>query len=295
MSKQQFLVDTVANFQTFVWEDNRKIIPSSAMITVYKPASDTKLIDDASMIIGSDGLVSYSLTSADNDIADENYKVVLSYVVTGRTFTVLLFYDVVRSRLLKVITDEDIVNELPQIRESGYKTHGTAQSGSTTTIVDGNLGSFPDDYFTGGSAYSITRDETRGIVDFKGSAGPVTTAAFSGAIATDKYILTRSFTSEIQRAFEKIEARLAALGKRPSLILDPGDLREAHIYFSVSEAAKSMTVTHEDFWWRMWQEYEARAEAAFRSVNFKYDRSDDGYISSTEEERHRLSASAGRR
>ncbi len=295
MPKQQFMVDTLEQFQTYVWEDNRKIVPSSATITVYKPGSDTKFIDGASMTIGSDGLLSYSLTAINNDTVDENYKAVINYVVSGAAFTASLFYDVIRSRLLKIITDEDIVGELPQIKESGYKTHGTAQSGSTTTIVDSALGNFPDDYFTGGSAYSITRDETRAIVDFKGSSGTVTTSAFSGAIATDKYILTRSFTSEIQRAFEKIEARLVALGKRPNLILDPGDLREVHIYFSVSEAAKSMTITHEDFWWRMWQEYEARGEAAFRSMNFKYDSSDDGYISSTEEERQRYSVTTGRR
>ena len=56
--RQQFLVDTAETFQTYVYENNRKIVPASATLTVYKPGSTDKFINAAVMTIGSDGLLS---------------------------------------------------------------------------------------------------------------------------------------------------------------------------------------------------------------------------------------------
>ena len=292
--RQQFLVDTAETFQTYVYENNRKVVPTSATLTVYKPGSTDKLITAAAMTIGSDGLLSYSLTATHNDLADENYKAVISYVYNAVTYQVTLFYDVVNSKLVKVITDEDLVNELPQLKDNGWRVHGTADSGSTITLIDAELKRYEDDYFTGGLAYSLTKDETREITDFVSSTGTVTIAAFTSAIATDKYILTRSFTKEIQRAFEKIDELLYRSGKRAHLILDPYDLREVHICYAVAEVCKGLTVTGEaTFWWQMWKDYEAKAYAIFKSLKFKYDESQDGYIAGSEEGK-RLDKTIGR-
>ena len=281
--REQFLADTVETFQTYVYENNRKVVPTSATITVYKPGSTDKLIDAAAMTVGSDGLLSYGLTTTHNDIVDENYKAVISYIYSAITYSVTLFYDVVNSKLVKVITDEDLINELPQLKESGWRVHGTADSGSTTTLVDAELKRYEDDYFTGGRAYSLTKDETRDITDFVSSIGTLTTAAFSSAIATDKYILTRSFTKEIQRAFEKIEERLKQKGRRAHLILDPYDLREVHIYFATAEVCKGFTKDGaQSFWWELWKDYEAKVNATLEALNFKYDTSGDGLITGRE-------------
>lgn len=292
--RQQFLVDTAETFKIYVYENNRKVVPASATLTVYKPGSTDKLIDAAVMTVGGDGLLSYSLTATHNDIAGENYKAVISYVYNSMAYTITLFYDVVNSKLVKVITDEDLVNELPQLKDNGWRVHGTADSGSTTTLVDAELKRYEDDYFTGGLAYSITRDETREITDFVGSTGTITTAAFTGAIAADKYILTRSFTKEIQRAFEKIDELLYRSGKRAHLILDPYDLREVHICYAVAEVCKGLTITGEaTFWWQMWKDYESKAYAIFKSLKFKYDESNDGYIAGEEKNKY-LTRTIGR-
>lgn len=281
--KQQFLADTAGTFQTYVYENNRKIVPSSASLTIYEPGTSTVLIDAASMTIAADGLLSYALTTTHNADADENYKASITYVYNSVTYYLTLFYDVVNSKLSKVITDEDIVNELPQLKEQNWRVYGTADSGSTTTIIDANLKRYEDDYFTGGLAYSITRDETREITDFVSSTGTITTTAFSGAIATDKYCITRSFSKEIQRAFEKIEDLLTRNGQRAHLILDPYDLREVHIYYSVAEICKGLATEPGTLWWELWKDYESKAYAMFKSINFKYDTTDDGIIASTEE------------
>ncbi|MBI5560559.1 MAG: hypothetical protein HY883_04735 [Deltaproteobacteria bacterium] len=293
--KQAFLEDTAETFKTYVYENNRKLVPTSATITVYKPGSTEKLIDGAAMTIGSDGLLSYALTAAHNDIADENYKAMISYVYNAATYYLTLFYDVVNSKLVKVITDDDITAELPQLKDNNWRVHGTADSGSTTTIADAELKRYEDDYFTGGTAYSLAKDETREITDFDSATGTVTTTAFSSAIAAgEKYILTRSYSKEIQRAFEKIEEMLNRTGKRPHLILDPYDLREVHIYYSVAEVCKGLVTGNKTLWWELWQEYDGKARAVFDGINFKYDASNDGYIADSEESGRLTTLRSGR-
>jgi hypothetical protein len=280
--KQQFYENKADTFKTYVYENNRKIVPTVATITVYRPGSSAVLVDDVQMTIGADGLLSYGLSASDNALSAINYKAVISYTYESAAYYVTLFYDVVKSKLVKVITDDDIVNELPQIKDKGWKVRGSAESGSATTLVDSELKRFEDDYFTGGLAYSIDKDETREITDFDPSTGTVTTSAFTGDISTDSYILTRSYTREIQRAFEKIEERLGRVGKRAHLVLDPYDLRELHICCSVAEVCKGLATGSDTFWWDMYKEYEKKAAELFDAMNFKYDASGDGFISSGE-------------
>ncbi|HHL39624.1 MAG TPA: hypothetical protein ENJ37_03890 [Deltaproteobacteria bacterium] len=280
--KQQFLVGMAGTLRTHVYENNRKIVPSSATVTVYRPSSTDKLVDAAAMSIGADGLLSYGLSAGDNSLAAVDYRAVISYVHDGASYEFTLFYDVVRSKLVKVITDDDLIAELPQLRDAGWKVTGKAQGGSTTTIVDAGLRRYGDDYFTGGLAYSVDKDETRAVTAFDAASGTVTVEPFSAAITTDGYVLTRSYTAEIDRAFEKIEQRLSGLGARASLILDPYDLREVHIYLAVAEACKGLVMDDGGFWWEMWRTYEKKADEAFSTLRFKYDYGDDGVISGGE-------------
>lgn len=281
--RQQFLVNTADTLKTFVFENNRKIVPTSATITVYEPASTAEIVSAAAMTVGADGQLSYALTTAHNDDAAENYKVVIAYVYSAATYYATFYYDVVNSKLSKVITDDDVVNELPQLKDNNWRVRGTAESGSTTTIVDSELKRYEDDYFTGGLAYSIDKDEAREISDFVSSTGTVTVAAvFGSTIATDKYILTRSYTREIQRAFEKIEGLLVAKGKRAHLVLDPYDLREAHIYASVAEICKGLINANDNVWAWFYSEYDKKFKETFRGLNLKYDESGDGVISADE-------------
>ncbi len=280
--KQQFLLSTATDFQSYVYEFNLKVVPDLATITIYKPGGDNKLVDAAAMTVGSDGLLSYSLTAGQNSIEASNYKAVIAYTYGSVAHYVTLFYDVVLSRLVTVITDEDVVIELPQLRESGWRVHGTAEAGTATTLVDSELKRFEDDYFTGGTVRSLDKDEVRGVRNFVSSTGTVTVSAFSSSITTDKYIIMRSYSQEIHRAFEKIEERLVRLGRRPELVLDPYDLREVHIYYSVAEVCKALVTQKNDFWWEMWKSYEDKADTVFMSINFKYDSSSNGYVSESE-------------
>ena len=257
-------------------------VPASAQLTVYLPASSIKLIDGAIMDISSDGLLSYALSAADNAALGCDYKAVIAYVHETATHYATVFYDVVLSALRSVITDDDIVAELPQIKEGGWKVRGQADSGSATTLVSSELKRYGDGYFTGGLAYSVDKAASRTIMGFVAATGTVTTEAFEAPITTDRFILTRSYTREIGRAFEKLEDRLKAAGRRPHLVLDPEDLREAHVYASVAEVCKGMITESDALWWRLWKEYEKKTDDAFGAMNFKYDATNDGVISGSE-------------
>mgnify|MGYP001599701546 FL=1 len=293
--RQQFLVDIVDTFKAYVYENNRKIVPTSATITVYKPGVTEKLIDAAAMTVAADGLLSYALTITHNDVADENYKAVIAYVVSGTTYYTTFFYDVVNAKLGIIITDDDLFNELPQLKDKGLCVHGAVDSGTTTTLIDDELKRYEDDYFTGGLATNLTNNETREITDFVSSTGTVTTAAFATANAAgNKYMLQRSFAKEIQRAFEKLEDMLKQVGRRAHLVLDSYDLREVHILTSVAEACKGMVTTEGGSMWSYFYElYDKRAYAVFKSLNLKYDDSEDGVIAGAEESR-RLTRTLGR-
>ncbi len=294
--KQQFRFNTAETFRAYVFENNVKAIPASALITIYRPNSDVKLVDSAPMTIASDGLLSHALTAADNAKPALDYKAEITYTLGAETFYVTLFYDVVRSRLVKVVTDEDIINELPQLKDNGWRLTGTATGGSSTSITDRELKRYEDEYFTGGLAISLDKSETREIIAFASATGRLTTTAFSSPIVVgERYSVQRSFTREIGRAFEKMEDRIIRLGKRPDLILDPVDLRETHIYLSVAEVSKGLVTEKGSFWWDIWKDYETRADEAFSSLRFKYDASGDGLISSSETGRNMGILRTGRR
>jgi len=294
--KQQFRVNTAETFRTYVYENNRKAVPSSASITIYRPGLNEKIVDAAPMTIGVDGLLSYALSAAENAQPGLDYKAEITYTLGAETFYATLFYDVVRSRLVKVVTDDDLVSELPQLKDAGWRVTGTATGGSTTTITDPELTRYEDEYFTGGFATSLDKSETREITAFASATGTLTTTAFSSAVVQgERYSIRRSFTREIGRAFEKIEDALLRIGKRPDLILDPVELREAHIYYSVAEVCKGLVTEKGSFWWDMWKDYEARADETFSSLRFKYDASGDGHISRSERGRAQERVRTGRR
>lgn len=293
--KQQFLADTIDSFRTYIYESNLKAVPESAYVRIFMPGG-ALLVARSAMNIGADGLLSYELSAAANSKPGLDYKAEVEYSIDSKTHYAVLFYDVVRSRLAKVITDDDIFSELPQLSDRGWSVSGTAEGGSATTIVDSRLKRYGDGYFTGGVAVCPSKGETREIRDFDAASGTLTTEAFSSSVASgEKYSLTRSFSREIQRAFEKLEDELKRLGKRPHLVLDSQDLREAHIYLSVAEACKGLASENKGIWWELWKEYEGKAVRAYSGLRLKYDYSGDGSINGAEAELAFGSLKAGRR
>jgi hypothetical protein len=128
--KQQFLAETPDTFRTYIYESNLKAVPESANITIQRPGG-AALVEGVVMTIGGDGLLSFELSADDNLTPGLDYKAEVEYSIDSKTHYAVLFYDVVRSRLAKVITDDDIFSELPQLRDRGWSVSGTAEGGLT--------------------------------------------------------------------------------------------------------------------------------------------------------------------
>ena len=282
--KPRFLKDHPSTLKLYIEEEGDRIVPQWARLTIYRPGSGSKLIDGEPMAVAQDGLVSYELDGTQNSSAADNYKAVVEYSNGMHTGAVILFYDVVLSKPAIVVTTEDILAELPQLLKDGWRHSGTAQAGSTTTIVDAALKGYPVEHFKGGVAYSVDKDESVSIVGFDSTTGTVTTEPFSSAVqAGERYILRRSFRAEIERAFEKLEHRLKGVGLKPHLVPDPLDLKELHLYMAAAEVCKGMSSEKDDFWWHMWKDYEEGAERLLETTTVKYDKSQNGRIESPEE------------
>jgi hypothetical protein len=281
---QAFLIDRASTFSTYVYEDNQIIIPDSATITIRKPNTTVELITAQAMTVEADGELTFALTAGNNDTADMSYQATVSYVVGSVTEDVIVYYDIVRSKLRQVITNDDIRRELPSIKGKEWKALGTVISGSTTTIVDLNLSHYEDDYFTGGIATNLTNNETRKITDFASSTGTVTTDTFTTTNgANEKYVLQRAFTDEIDNAWEKLISMLRESGKFHNLILDSQDLRQVHILLTCAGIARGFSNDQDEYWFAREEKYEKQFQERYKSLNLKYDASDDGVTSSGEE------------
>jgi hypothetical protein len=281
--KQEILADVGGTFKVYVYQDNLIAVPSAATMDVYKPGQTTKFLDGVTVTVNADGMLSYALSADNNDIPDENYKVVVTFTLDGTDYDRVFFYDVVLSKLEMVITDDDLIRELPLLAKNGRSYAGTSTAGSTTTMTDLALQQFIDNYWTGGMAYSATQDDEREITDFDQATGVVTFNAFASDAGTDDYILRRSFLREIENAFDKIKKKIRDKGKRPFLVLDAADLYEPHVLLAVAEICKGLATDRDSIFWDLWKDYQEQFENSFGSLTFKYDFSQDGFISGAEE------------
>jgi hypothetical protein len=101
---------------------------------------------------------------------------------------------------------------LKVIREAQDVPSGSATGGSTTTLVDASLSTFPDDHFNNGRLWILSGTHAGKvfiITDFVSSTGTVTFATVTGAIVTGvSYAIARAaypwdqVVSAINRALE---------------------------------------------------------------------------------------------
>lgn len=264
--KQQILTNSEEEFSTYIYEDGKPIIPHFALATVSKPGRDFPFLRTETKI-AEDGKISFK-TEETNNLPGENYKVIISYTYKNEPEDkVIRFYDVVDVKLESVINDSDITGELPQLKGSGWKVMGTAKDCSRTIMKDPELkDQYKDNYFQGGTIYNINLDELREIIG-SNETGEVCFRPFAQCPpAASKYILTRSFKTEIEKTFEDIEKELHKTGHRPSMILDPYDFKEAHIHLAVATICRGIATDDGDFWYKMWMEYEKSGEALLQRV-----------------------------
>lgn len=289
--KQEFLKAVADTIRMTVYQDNRPIVPSSAIITLYKAGSTNELQASASATVNSTtGELTYSLTTTHTAQIGINFKAKWAYVVSGTTYYEEQLFDVVLSKLSIPITDEDIFNELDSLREVNIQSTGTATAGATGSLTDTASRKEPDDYWTGGKIEILNgtgANQVRDITDFVQSTSVISVSPnWATTPSTDSvYRVIRGYTKKILQAFQKLTAMLYNKGQRHALIIESSQVKIPMIYLTVYFICLDLMKEEGDKWDRLSTKYWELFTTEFSQMKLDYDLDESGSISGDEEQR----------
>ena len=296
----EILVDEDHTFTVDAYEDDLPcaLDASACQVRVQKPggADLVAKTDPTSVTEGDDGSTKNRLTYAltDTDEKFEDYILTWYAVRNGETeeHEHRVLFDICATKLSNVVREEDLFIKAPGLERNRVTLiNGKADSGTTTTLVDAQLKQQPDDWWTGGTIAIVSGTNEGGrrdVSDFAMATGTVTVGtAFPAAIDnTDYYRLRRSWRPVIEAAFEDVKQRVRNEGNRAALIIDSGELYLPVLYHAIQLAYEALSSFHGELVdegndWQRAQEYEAKYDAAFKSIPFHYDVTEDGVPDTT--------------
>lgn len=286
--KQQFLKGIGGTIRLTTYDKNRNLVPTAALITIYKNDGSSILQAQTTATINSTtGEMTYIISptvAINNDI---NYKAVWQYTVAGQDYYETQLFDVVKSILSIPITDDDLFNELPSLRKTNFQATGTATAGAAGSLTDTKMRKESDDNWKGGVIEIISGTgvgQTRDITGSTQSTGVITVSPnfTTTPDSTSVYRVVKSFTTTIQQAFEKIEQILYNKGKRDALILESSQIRVPLIFLTIQMIAVDLREEKDDRWALIADDYQKFFDTAFSSLALDYDEDESGGVQGEE-------------
>lgn len=290
--KQQFLIAIAGTIRLTAYDKNRPLIPTAALITLYKTDGNAELQAQSSASIdATTGEMTYALTATHTATKGLNYKAVWKYTYGGNDYYETQLFDVVRSILSIPITDDDLFNELPSLKKSNYQSTGTATAGSTSTLVDTGKRKEIDDYWKGGVVEIMAgtgASQTRDISSFVQSSGTVNVTPNwqTTPDTTSVYRIVKSYSAAIAQSFEKIEQLLYNKGKRDSLILESSQIRIVLIYLTIKTISQDLREEMNDRWDLIAKDYETLFKNSYDGLTLDYDEDESGGVAGIEVQQH---------
>lgn len=298
--KQQFLKGKPGTLKLTIYENNRPLIPTSANVTLYTPNGAVLQAETAvTAINGTNGEMTYSLTTthtADNDL---NYKAEFAYVYSGTTYYEKVLFDVVKSILSIPIVDEDLFDELDSLRDIAKQATGTATGGTLGTLIDTTRRKEADSFWKGGVLKIISgvgANQERDITGFTQSSS--TFDVYPNFVTlpdtTSVYHVIKSFTNKIKNCFDKLETMIANKGKRADLILESSQIAIPLKYLTIHFICLDLIQEESDRWSILAGQYWDKFKEAFSTMAVEYDSDESGAVDSEEEQRGISSLEIGR-
>lgn len=296
--KQQFLKGKTGEIRMTAYSSGVAVVPSSALITLKKP-DGSELQAQASATVGSDGEMTYSLTTTHTADHDLNYIAEWEFVVNSVTYYEKQLFDIVKSKLSIPITDEDLINELDSLRDANLQVTGTATAATASTFADTVNLKEANDYWNGGTLEILSgtgAGQMRDVTDFVQSTSLLSVSPNWATTpdTTSTYRLVKSFSKKIEQAFEQFEFMLYSKGRRQDLILESAQIRIPLVYRTITNIALDLTDEEGDKWDRLVSVYGERFEKAFSEMKLEYDEDESGTITEEEEARRAVSFEIGR-
>jgi len=114
LTEDQAVKDQAFPIEVKAYEAGAQLVPTSAKITIKDP-DGTEIVDEASMTVGDDGTMTYSLAATSTADLWENATMEIAYVVSTVTYKAVFFFDVVLTALKPNVIDADLQKYFPQI------------------------------------------------------------------------------------------------------------------------------------------------------------------------------------
>lgn len=291
MTKQEILQNSTEKLTFAKYFDGVRAVPTSATITITGDDVDgdelPTPVTAAACSIDTDGFITYTMLAANTVSLGENFRALFSYVVSGITYTDVIYFDIVKKKLTSTITDQDLVDEFAALDKITYRIFGKATSatGSAKNRVIDNLRlNGDDDEFKGGEFQVLS-----GLAkDFH-----TTVTAYERDTRTlyldkdlphdmavdDVYLLKRSFKTEISRAFDELKDYVRTQGYRPALVIDDTQIQEAHIALAICKVLLPLGETHR----YEYEQYKQKYAEKVAALKLTYDTDEDGGTSDDDE------------
>lgn len=289
--KQQFLKAKTDTIRLTVYQDNRPSIPSSATITLLTPGgTELQAAVAVTAIDGTTGEMTYSLTASHTATHDLNYRAEWAYVVSGVTYYEQQLFDVVKSILSIPITDDDIYNELPSLRQEAFQGSGTATAGAAGSLTDTAKRKESNDFWKGGTIEILSGTGVGQVRDITTSTQSSGIIAVSPNFATTPdttsvYRIVKSFSLQIQQAFKRLETMLYNKGQRHSLILESSQIEIPLLNLVIHHICLDLRGNIDDQWDLLAKDYQDKFDKSYNGMKVDYDADESLTIDDEEAQR----------
>ena len=283
--------DTTHTFTFTKLENGLAVNISTATIILLSPTKDIQVASTA-MTISANVATFINDFSGTPLAGDWNVKRNYQVLMTIDGVKHLRLYDIVKYPFINNVTmnDLDLENKAGLVGK-GLRTKGTAESGTTTTLLDAQLigvntlvGGQLEVYTT--SASEQTHRAT--ITIHNTGTGELTfTPAIDDAVTTNKYNATSSFDADITLAGDKVQEALWKKDLRSYLILDNTQVNRMIIYkfFEMLFGKNRRAISDTDIDHVNYLYYKELYDNELNGLPLHYDRNENDAISESEEKR----------
>jgi len=243
--RTEFLQDIGGTLTHKKYLDNVQAIPSLATIVITTSGGADMPIPviGAACSIDGYGTMSFAVVAGNCTDLGLTFIATWTFTISGVSYTERTYFDVVKNKLEIIITDDDLEKEYAALRDLKYREAGIISELSTSTlgneIIDSQ--SFKGTPIYKGGYIKILsgacQNYTAKIIDYDSETGIFELSKILPGIPAigDDFIVYKSYTDEIERAFEEITDWLRNAGHRPALIIDDTQIREIHINLAISK------------------------------------------------------------